>query len=110
MARYRKRTTDDYYSDLDLGLKVIGCIGRYIRDELWRKYRKKTKYYDVVFKVPVNEIIFDGVDIIEMQQDKVRYLVKYSMLTLHGCYFQCLSSTNNPMIRLKDDSKEKLNH
>lgn len=37
-------------------------------------------------------------------------LVKYSLLTLHGCYFHCPSSTNNPMIRLKDDSKAKVDH
>lgn len=66
-----EKTTDGYYNDLDFGPEVIGCIGRYIGNELWREYRKKTKYYGVVFKVPVNEIIFDGVDGIETQEDKV---------------------------------------
>lgn len=105
-----EKTTDGYYNDLDFGPEIIGCIGRYRGNELWREYRKKTKYYGVVFKMPVNEIIFDGVDGIETQEDKARYQVKYSLLTLHGCYFHCLSSTNNPMIRLKDDSKAKVDH
>jgi hypothetical protein len=95
---------------LDFGPEVIGCIGQYIGDELWREYRKKTKYYGVVFKVPVNEIIFDGVGSIETQEDKARYLVKYSLLTLHGCYFHCPFSTNNPIIRLQDDSNAKVDH
>ena len=105
-----EKTTNRYYRDLDFGPEVIGCIGRYIGVELWREYRNKTNYYGVAFKVPVNEIIFDGVDDIETQEDKERYLVKYSLLTLHGRYFNCPSSTNNPMIRLKDDSKAKVDH
>lgn len=105
-----EKTTDGYYNNLDFGPEIIECIGRYIGVDLWRKYRKKTNYYGVVLKVPINEIIFDGEDDITTQEDKARYLVKCSLLTLHGCYFHCPSSTNNPMIRLRDDAEAKVDH
>lgn len=105
-----EKTTDIYYRELDFGPEFIECMGRYIGVELWRKYREKTNYYGTVLKVLVNEIIFDGVDDIETQEDKVRYLIKHSLRTLHGCYFHCPSTTNNPIIRLKDDSKAKVDH
>lgn len=63
-----------------------------------------------VFRVPINEVIFDGVDDIETQEEKVRYLIKHSLQTLHGCYFHQPSSNNNPMLRIRDDSKAKVDH
>lgn len=106
-----EKTSDGYFEQLARGPEVVECIGRYIGDiDLWRKYKERTKYYGVVFKVPINEIIFDGTNGIETQKDKARYLVKYSLLALHGCYFHCPSSSNNPKIRLNDDSKVKVDH
>ncbi len=105
-----EETSDGYFRDLDFGPEIIRCIGQYIGIDLWREYRKRTNYYGVVFKVPINEIIFDGVDNITTKEDKVKYLLKNSLLTLHGCYFRCPSSTNNPIIRISDDSKAKVDH
>lgn len=105
-----EETSDGYYRDLSVEPEFIRCIGEYINVELWREYRKRTNYYGVVFKVPINEIIFDGMNGIETKEDKARYLVKKSLFTLHGCYFNYPSSTNNPIIRIKDDAKAKVDH
>jgi hypothetical protein len=105
-----EETSDGYYRDLQCGPEFLGCIGRYLGVDLCRKFRKNSKYYGVVFRVPINEVIFDGVDDIETQEEKVRYLIKHSLQTLHGCYFHQPSSNNNPMLRIRDDSKAKVDH
>lgn len=105
-----EETSDGYYRDLQFGPEFLGCIERYLGVDLCQKFREKSRYYGVVFKVPIDEVIFDGVDDVETQEEKVRYLIKYSLLTLQGCYFHQPSSSNNPMLRIRDDSKVKVDH
>ena len=95
---------------LRMGIIVLGCIERYLGIDLCGAYRDKSNYYGMVFRVPIDEIIFDGKDSVVIREDKVRYLLKHSLLTLYGCYFHCPSNSNNPMIRIRDDAKAKIDH
>ena len=105
-----EKTSDGYYRDLQFGPEVLGCIERYLGIDLCGAYRDKSNYYGMVFRVPIDEIIFDGKDSVVIREDKVRYLLKHSLLTLYGCYFHCPSNSNNPMIRIRDDAKAKIDH
>lgn len=105
-----EKTSGGYFRNLQFGPEVIGCIERYLEIDLCSKYRKKSKYYGVVFKAPLDEIIFDGMDSIETREDKARYLLKSALLTLYGGYFDCPSSSNNPMLRIADDSRAIVDH
>lgn len=105
-----EETSGSYYRDLQFGPEVIGCIERYLKINLCSEYRKKSNYYGLVFKVPLDEIIFDGKGNVETIEDKARCLLKYALLTLHGCYFHCPSSSNNPILRLHDASKVMVDH
>lgn len=105
-----EETSDGYYRDLQFGPEFLGCIERYLDVDLCQKFREKSRYYGVVFKVPIDEVIFDGVDDVETREEKVGYIIKHSLQTLHGCYFQQPSSSNNPMVRIRDDSKVKVDH
>jgi hypothetical protein len=105
-----EETSDGYYRDLQFGPEFMRCIGRYLGADLCQKFRKKSRYYGVVFKVPIDEVIFNGVNDVETQEEKVRYLIKYSLQTLQSCYFHQLSSSNNPMLRIRDDFKVKVDH
>jgi hypothetical protein len=62
-----------------------------------------------VFRVPIKEVIFDGVDNVKTQREKVIYLISYSLL-LNGCYFQQPFSSNNPILCVRDDYRAKVDH
>lgn len=105
-----EKTSHGYYRDLQFGPEVVGCIERCLGIDLCSEYREKSNYYGMVFKVPLDEIIFDGKDGVGTREDKARCLIKYALLTLHGRYFHCASSSNNPMLRIADDSKVMVDH
>lgn len=105
-----EETSEGYYRDLQFGPEFFGCIERYLGIDLCSKFRKKSRYYGVVFRVPINEVIFDGVDNVKTQQEKVSYLIRHSLQTLHGYYFHQPSSSNNPILRIRDDCKVKVDH
>lgn len=105
-----EETSDGYYRDLQFGPEFLGCIGRYLGLDLCQKFREKSRYYGVVFKVPIDEVVFDNMNDVETQEEKVQYLIKCSLLTLLGLYFHQPLSSNNPMLRIRDDSKVKVEH
>ena len=105
-----EKTSHSYYRDLQLGPEVVGCIERYLGIDLCSEYREKSHYYGAVFRMPLDEIIFDDKDGIETRDDKAKCLIKYALLTLHGYYFHCPSRGNNPALRIADDSKVMVDH
>ncbi|MDD3414791.1 MAG: hypothetical protein PHY47_12425 [Lachnospiraceae bacterium] len=105
-----EETSDGYYRDLQFGPEFLGCIERYLGIDLCGKFRENSKYYGVVFRVPIKDVIFDGVDNVKTQREKVIYLISYSLRTLHGCYFQQPFSSNNPILRVRDDYRAKVDH
>lgn len=105
-----EKTSDGYYRDLQFGSEFLGCIGRYLGMNLCWKFREKSEYYGIVFRVPIGEVIFDDVDGAETKEEKVKYLIKHSLQTLQGCYFNQPSSGNNPILRISDDSKVRVEH
>ncbi|WP_066719099.1 hypothetical protein [Clostridium sp. Marseille-P299] len=105
-----KETSDGYYDDLQRGPEVIENIGRFIGKDLWRKFKDNSKYYGVVFRVPIEKAIFDNKDGIGCKANKVRCFLKHAILTMYGYYNQCQSSGNNIMLRIKDDARVKVDH
>lgn len=53
---------------------------------MWREFKEESDYYGVVFKVPVEEVIFDGRNDAETREEKVKCLVKYALYYLNDCY------------------------
>lgn len=103
-------TSDGYYNSLRLGPEFIGCIERYLGIDILREFRENSNYYGIVFKVPLNEIIFDDAQEINNTKEKARLLVKHALMTLHGHYFRYTSSGNNPILRINDSSRAKVDH
>lgn len=103
-------TSDGYYNSLRFGPEFIGCIERYLGIGILREFREKTNYYGIVFKVPLNEIIFDKASEIKNTKEKARFLVRHSLMTLHGFYFGFALDSNNPILRINDSSRVQVDH
>lgn len=105
-----EKTTDEYYTYLQDGPEFLNSLGQYIKVNLCKKYKEKTRYYGIVFRVPVNELIFEGNEEIKTYEDKVRHLLRYSLKTLYGKHIDYPSSSNNPVLKMADNLKVKVDH
>lgn len=85
-----EKTSDVYFWDLQRGPEIIENIGRFIGKDLWREYQELSKYYGVVFKMPVENVIFDGRDNVNTKEEKVRCLIKYALFYLNDFYNGCI--------------------
>ncbi|MBR6404385.1 MAG: hypothetical protein IKS48_13470 [Eubacterium sp.] len=105
-----QKTSDGYFDYLKRSPEIILNLDDYLGTNMWKEFQKETQYYGVVFKVPIEEVIFDGKDLSLTNDVKVKLLLKYALRTMHGCYYQCASSDNNPIIRLTDSETVKIDH
>lgn len=105
-----KKTSDGYFDDIQRSPEIIRSLDYFLKTDMWRDYKAKTKYYGVVFRTSVDDIIFDGKNNCDRHGDKVRCLLKYALLTMHGCYFNYASSTNNPILRIEDGKSAMIDH
>ena len=101
-----EKTSDGYFWDLQRGPEIIENIGRYIGKDLWREYQDKTKYYGVVFRIPIEDVIFDNKSDVNTKEEKIRCFIKYALFTLRDCYYNCPGGSNI-MLRISDDKKAR---
>lgn len=104
-----EKTSDGYFHDLQRGPEIIENIGRFIGKDFWREFKEKSKYYGVVFKVPVKEVIFDGRDDTDTKEEKARCLIKYALYYLND-YYNVSIGGNNLMLRIADNKKVEVDH
>lgn len=104
-----EQTSDGYFQDLQRGPEIIENIGRFIGKELWREFKEQSKYYGIVFKVPVEDIIFDGRTDTETKEKKVMCLIKYALYYLNDFYNGSVGG-NNLMLRIHDSKKVEVDH
>lgn len=104
-----EKTSDGYFGDLQRSPEIIENIGRYIRKDLWREYQDKTKYYGVVFRIPIEDVIFDNKNNVNTKGEKIRCFIKYALFTLRDCYYNCPGGSNI-MLRISDNKKVKVDH
>lgn len=68
-------------------------------------YFNNSKYYCVTYKLKINEIVFDGKDLLTAEE-KIDYFISQLCLRLLDYRYnnvQTLSDSENPIIRVKDD-------
>ena len=104
-----EKTSDGYFHDLQRGPEIIENMGRFIGKDLWREFKEQSKYYGIVFKIPVEEVIFDGRDDTETKEEKVRCLLKYALYYLNDFYNGSIGG-NNLMLRIHDSKKVEVDH
>lgn len=97
------------FHDLQRGPEIIENVGRFIGKDLWREFKEQSKYYGIVFKIPVEEVIFDGRDDTETKEEKVRCLLKYALYYLNDFYNGSIGG-NNLMLRIHDSKKVEVDH
>ena len=104
-----EKTSDGYFQDLQRGPEIVENIGRFIGKDLWREYKEISKYYGVVFKMPVEEVVFDGRDSVRTKDEKVRCFIKYALFYLNDFYNGQVGG-NNLMLRIHDNKKVAVDH
>ncbi len=104
-----EKTSDGYFYDLQRGPEIIENIGRFIGKDLWREFKEQTKYYGVVFKVSIEEVIFDGRDDTKTREEKVKCLIKYGLYYLND-YYNASIGGNNLMLRIADNKRAEVDH
>lgn len=104
-----EKTSDGYFLDLQRGPEIVENIGRFIGKDLWRDFKEHSKYYGVVFKVPVEEVILDGRDNVETREEKVKCFAKYALFYLNDYYNRNIGG-NNLMLRIHDSKKVVVDH
>lgn len=104
-----EKTSDGYFQDLQRGPEIMENIGRFIGKDLWREYKELSKYYGVVFKMPIENVIFDGRDNVNTKEEKVRCLIKYALFYLSDFYNGQVGG-NNLMLRIHDSKKVAVDH
>ena len=104
-----EKTSDGYYQDLQRSPEIIENIGRFIGKELWREFKAQSKYYGIVFKVSVEDIIFDERTDIETKEKKVKFLIKYALYYLNDFYNNSVGG-NNLRLRIHDSKKVEVDH
>ena len=73
------KTSEGYFQDLKRGPEILENLDRFIGKDLWREYKKQSKYYGIVFKVPMPEIIYDGIDGLFTKEESVRFFIKNAL-------------------------------
>lgn len=76
---------------------------------MWREYQDKTKYYGVIFRIPIEDVIFDNKSDVNTKEEKIRCFIKYALFTLRDCYYNCPGGSNI-MLRISDNKKAKVDH
>lgn len=104
-----EKTSDGYFYDLQRGPEIIENIGRFIGKDLWREFKEQSKYYGVVFKVPIEEVIFDGRDDTKTREEKAKCLIKYGLYYLND-YYNASIGGNNLMLRIADNKRVEVDH
>lgn len=104
-----EKTSDHYFQDLQRGPEIIENIGRFIGKDIWRDYTERSNYYGIVFKVPIEELVFDGRDDIDTKEGKVKCLIKNALYYLNDFYDGSIRG-NNLMLRIPDDKKVEVDH
>lgn len=104
-----EKTSDGYFYSLQRGPEVIENIGRFIGIDLWRVFKEKSKYYGIVFKVPIEELIFDQRTDLESSEEKVKHLIKYALIYLNDFYNNSVYG-NNLMLRISDNKNVEVDH
>ncbi len=103
------KTSEGYFQDLQRGPEILENLGRFIGKDLWRDYKKQSKYYGIVFKVPMLEIIFDGIDGLFTKAERTRFFIKNALFYLNDYYRNCIGGSNI-MLRVSDTKKVVVDH
>lgn len=103
------KTSEGYFQDLQRGPEILENLGRFIGKDLWRDYKKQSKYYGIVFKVPMLEIIYDGIDGLFTKEERAGFFIKKALFYLNDCYRNCPGG-NNLMLRVSDTKKVVVDH
>ena len=104
-----EKTMDGYYHDLQRGPEILENLERFLGINLLREYEKQSKYYGIVFRKPIDKVIFDGKDDVVTHEQKVKCFLNYALKYLHDFYRNC-EGGNNLMIRIKDTEKAVVDH
>lgn len=104
-----EKTSDGYFQDLQRGPEIIENIGRFIGKDIWREFKEQSKYYGIVFIVPVEEVIFDGRNDTRTKEEKVKCLIKYALYYLNDFYNGSICG-NNLMLRIADNKTVGVDH
>jgi len=104
-----EKTSDGYFYDLQRGPEIIENIGRFIGKDLWREFKAQSKYYGIVFKVPIEDAIFDGRNDTKTKEEKVKCLIKYALYYLNDFYNGSVGG-NNLMLRIADNKTVQVDH
>lgn len=102
-------STDGYYEYLSEGPELLQDLDNFLNTNLCKKYKEKSKYYISIFKVKLEDIIFDNITSFNGSINKeINYLILCFMFL--SSYYCDSSSVFNEVIRLNDFQTVEVDH
>lgn len=100
----------DYYMHLQRGPELLQDLDNFFSTKMCEKYREESKYYLSIFKVSLDDVIFDGMDSFNVSDGKeIKYLVLCFMFLLD--YYDNFNELSfNQIVRLDDYQSVKVDH
>ena len=96
-----ENTTFGYFQDLEKGPEILGEFDRFFGMAMQQEYREKTKYYGVVLRVAIEEVIYDGKNY--NKEEKILLFMNIALKKLLDCYCGGWRGASNICMRLADD-------
>ena len=106
-----KNSTDSYYHTLMDGPELLQDIDSFLNTNLCQEYKKCSKYYLAIAKVPLNKIIYD--DGLNNGRDRTKQYLAHCFQFLLSWYtgdFQWSKNLYNVMIRMNDFEFVNVDH
>lgn len=70
-----KNSPDEYFLHLQEGPEILQNLEEFLKIDLTSEYKSKTKYYGIVCKVSIQDIIFDEKDRLIGIDEKIKYYI-----------------------------------
>lgn len=103
-----EESMDDYYTYLMRGPELLQDLDNFFLTNMCQKYKKESQYYVSIFKVHLDDVIFDGRNSFNVRDDKeVKYLVLCFMFLL-DYYRDSKTLLFNQVVRLDDFQSVKV--
>lgn len=101
---------NEYIQRLRCCPEILGPLERYLLvEDLAKDYEKKSEYYCLMYKFPIERVIFDGIDNLTVKKKQLHLLNQVAFrLYQYSGDSQYLCDRDNPILRLKDDENASL--
>ena len=107
-----ENSTDFYYQYLMDGPELLRDIDAFLHTNMCKEYRKISKYYLAFAKVPLNEVIFDDMEL-NIKEDRTKQYLALCFQFLLSWYTRGSKwnrSLYNTMIRMNDYTFVNIDH